>query len=144
MVPRPAAKETVIAPYRMVTKGTLVGFYAMAGLYILLGGFEVLAGAGVFGSIGDFMKSVYIIFGAIMALIGFGLMFRPPFVYAMMAMFCSIQAVLGVVFIIASVMTIELPVLKYVLIGVGALQLPAAGFMFYFSEETAVSAISAQ
>ncbi|HEY3779527.1 MAG TPA: hypothetical protein VGL56_00480 [Fimbriimonadaceae bacterium] len=142
-VPRPAEQKTdEKAAYKMVTKGTMAGFYVVSAFYVLIGAMLLCLGIGLFGNIGDFMKNIYIVFGTMTSLLGIGLLFRAAFVYAMMGIFCALQFVLGVVFIIASVMTIDAPLLKYSVIGLAVIQILAAGLMFYFSEETSRASMS--
>ena len=143
MVPRPTEQQTVQkAAYKMVTKGTMTGFYMVSSVYVLLGIVEICLGLGLFGTISDFLKNIYIVFGLVMALIGVGMLFRAAFVYAMMGVFCAIQFVLGIVDIIAAIMTIEVPFFKYSLIGLAVIQILSAGLMFYFAEETSVTSMS--
>jgi hypothetical protein len=140
-VPRVAEKEVVTKAYKMVTKGTLAGFYMVSAVYVLLGTVEVCLGLGLFGNVGDFIKNIYTVFGLVMALIGIGMLCRAAFVYAMMGLFCAIQFVLGIIDIIASIMTVPTPLLKYSLIGLAVIQILSAGFMFYFAEETGVTSL---
>jgi hypothetical protein len=141
-VPRPPEQLENKKAYKMVTQGTMNGFYAVSALYVLIGAALLCLGLGLFGTISDFMKNIYIVFGGMTSLIGIGLLFRAAFVYAMMPIFCGLQFVLGVVFIIASIMTIDAPALKYGSIGLSVIQILAAGLMFYFSEETSAASMS--
>lgn len=129
--------------YKMVTAGTMRGFYATSVAFIVFGIAEICLGLGLFGSVGDFMKNIYIVFGLLMALLGTGLVFRAAFVYAMAGIFCALQFVLGLVDIIAAVMTIENNTFKYCIIALAIVQIILAGLMFYFAEETAVTSMSA-
>jgi hypothetical protein len=126
----------------MVTKGTMNGFYALSAFYVLMGVALLCFGIGLFGSVGDFMKNIYIVFGILTTLIGIGLLFRAAFVYAMMPIFCGLQFIFGIVFIIASIMTVDVAMLKYAMIGLAVVQILAAGLMFYFSEETSAASMS--
>ena len=127
----------------MLSKGTLRGFYFVCALQIMLGVFQILLGSGVFGNPGDMLKTCYIVYGAVVALVGLGLMFRLTAIYAFSTGFCGLEVILGVVFIIASVMTIPVPALKWGVIVMGCVQLLIAGFLFYFAEETALGVVSA-
>lgn len=143
MVPRPVEKEVEKQSYKMLSKGTLRGFYFVCTLQIMLGIFEFLLGMGVFGNPGDMLKTCYMVYGIVQALVGIGLVFRLPAVYAFSTGFCGIEVILGVVFIIAATMTIPIPALKWGVIVMGACQMLIAGFLFYFAEETALGTVSA-
>jgi hypothetical protein len=141
-VPRPPEQTTEEKAYKLVSKGTMNGFYTLAAFYVVLGIALLCFGIGLFGSVGDFMKNIYIVFGALTTLLGIGLLFRAAFVYAMMPIFCGLQFIFGIVFIIASIMTVDVAMLKYAMIGLAVIQILAAGLMFYFSEETSAASMS--
>jgi hypothetical protein len=136
-------QETKKEQYKMLTKATLRGFYFLCVFQILLGIFQVCLGIGLFGSPGDFMKNCYVVYGGLLILVGGCLLARLPAIYQVAAAFCGVEVVFGLVFVIASTMTIDKPALKYAVIVMGAIQMISAGFMFYFAEETATGSVSA-
>jgi len=142
-VPRPVEQKVDKNAYKMLSKSTLRGFYFVCGIQVALGIFEFLLGMGMFGSPGEMMKTVYEVYGLILALVGTLLMFRIAAIYQVSSAFCAVEVVLGVVFIISAPLTIEIPGLKWGIIVMGAIQMISAGFLFYFAEETAVGSMSA-
>jgi hypothetical protein len=141
-VPRPPPEsEKKKESYKLLSKTTLHIFYVMCGIQVCLGIFEVLLGMQIFGNPGDMMQMCYKTYGFLLTLMGLLLAFRVPAMYQVSSVFCGIEGVLGIVFMIAAPFTIQVPGLKWGVLVMGAIQMLSAGFMFYYAEETAIGTV---